>query len=124
MKCFSYDNAGTSSRVAPYKPYTRSDTIACKMLENVLCDVDQPWDQAIPTASGRANRCKARKIPSLRRTDEFWPWPLVTRDFLQPLWKLQCLFRIFRNGQEMRIKSECGSGHRQEYIDWLKKSRV
>jgi len=109
--------------VAPSKPKTRSDTAACKMLENGLCDVDRPWDKAILSSSGRANRGKARKIPSLRRTDEFWPWPLVTRDFIQPLWKLQYLFRIFRNREERHIKRQ-GLGQQQEYIDWLKYSRV
>ena len=53
---------------------------------NVLCEVGRPWEQPLPKAVSD-NRGKARKIPALRDTDVFWPWPLIRRDFLQPVWK-------------------------------------
>ena len=92
MRPFSWDYAGTSGRAAPSKRITRSNTVVCKMLENVLCEVGLPWE---PKAVSD-NRGKARKIPALRDTDVFWPWPLILRDILQPVWKQQILFRIFR----------------------------
>ena len=104
MRPFSWDYAGTSGRAAPSKRITRSDTVVCKMLKNVLCEVVRPWEQQIPKAVSDNRRGKARKIPALRDTDVFWPWPLIRRDCLQPVWKQQILFRIFRRRAARRIE--------------------
>lgn len=124
MRPFSWDYAGTSGRAAPSKRITRSDAVVCKMLENVLCEVGRPWEQPSPKAVSD-NRGKARKIPALRDTNVFWPWPLIRRDFLQPVWKQQILFRIYRRRAERRIEKMRLLGYtEQQYLEWLKQSRV
>ena len=126
MRPFSWDYAGTSGRAAPSKRITRSYAVVCKMLENVLCEVGRPWEQPLPKAVSD-NRRKARKIPALRDTDVFWPWPpaLIRCDCLQPVWKQQILFRIFRRRAEKRIeKMRLFCYTEQQYLERLKHSRV
>ena len=118
---------GTSSCAPPPKRITRSDVIARTMLENVLCDVGRPWEQPI-TVGVSASRGTARKIPALRSTDVFWPWPLIRRDFLQPVWKQQFLFKLFRHKEERRMEYMRRIGfteqYRQYYLDQLRISLV
>ncbi len=91
------------------------------MLEIVLVEVDWPWDNDFGAIRG-----KARKIPSLRDTNVCWPWPLIHRDLLRPVWKQQILFRLLRRREERRIEALRQFGYRLQrpYIDWLKNSRV
>ena len=125
MKRFSWDYAGTSGCAAPSKRITRSDMVVCKMLDNVLCEVVRPWEQLIPKEVSY-NRGKARKIPALRRTDVFGPLPLIRREFLQPVWKQQYLFRLFRRRAEKCIEKMrlIGCCKEQRYLEWLKHSLV
>ena len=41
-------------------------------------------------------RGKAKKIPAVRPTDVYWPWPLTHADLALPVWKQQLLFRLKR----------------------------
>lgn len=118
--------AGTSIVCAPPpKRVTRSDMFARKMLENVLCDAYRPWEQPIPNAVSSAKRAKARKIPALRHSDVFWPWPLMSRDLLQPLWKQQHLFRLCRQNAESRMNYLRHFGFsEQQYLEQLKLAHV
>jgi hypothetical protein len=89
----SYDNAGTSSRMAPSKPKTHNDTVGLKMNENVLGEVDWPGITTLVPFG-------ARKIPSLLDSDVCWSWPLIHRVLLQPVWKQHILFRLLRRREE------------------------
>ena len=116
------DCAGSSNCAAPSKRITRSDTLAIQMLNYVLCDIDRPWEQSIYSNTVSANRGKAKKIPD---TDVFWPWLLISRDLLQPLWKRQHLFRLCRQNAERHMNYLCHFGFsEQQYLDQLKLAHV
>jgi hypothetical protein len=86
-----------------------------------------PWEQLI-TVGVNANLGTARKIRALRSTDVFWPWQLICRDFLQPVWKQQVLFKLFRRTEERRMEHMSRIGftkqYRQYYLNQLKISLV
>jgi hypothetical protein len=80
-------------RSAP-KRITRSDTFSRLMMESLRSDWpgEEP-SSGIYTAGARG---KAKKIPALRPTDVYWPWPLKRADLSLPVWKQQRLFRLNR----------------------------
>jgi hypothetical protein len=110
---------GTSSGAPPSKRITCSDMFACKMLENMLCDVDRPWEQHISSNAVSANRGKARKIPALHPTGVFCPWQLFRRDVLQPVWKQQHLFSLClqREERHMKCMHRISISEQQIYLD-------
>ena len=83
-------------RSAP-KRITRSDTVSRLMMESLRFDWpgEEP-SSGIFTAGGTGARGKAKRIPALRPTDVYWPWPLKRADLALPVWKQQLLFRIKR----------------------------
>jgi hypothetical protein len=91
------------------------------MLEIVLVEVDPPWDNDFGAIRG-----KARKISSLLDTDVCWPWALIHRNLLQPVWKQQILNRLLRRREKRRIEALHQFGYRLQrpYIDWLKNSLI
>jgi hypothetical protein len=84
----------TLRRSAPPKRITRGDTISRLMMESLRPD----WPGKEPSSGiyTVGARGKAKKIPALRPTDVYWPWPLNRADLALPVWKQQLLFRIRR----------------------------
>ena len=81
-------------RSAP-KRITRSDTVSRLMMESLRSD----WPGEVPSSgiyTAGATRGEAKKIPALRPTDVYWPWPLKRADLALPVWKQQRLFRLNR----------------------------
>ena len=84
-------------RSAP-KRITRSDTLARLMMETLR--FDWPGEEPSSVNYTVSARGKAKKIPALRRTVVYWPWPLKRADFALPVWKQQLLFRLRRGYEE------------------------
>jgi hypothetical protein len=76
------------------KRITRSDTLSRLMMESLR--PDWPGEEPSSGIYTVGARGKAKKIPALRPTDVYWPWPLKRADLALPVWKQQLLFRIRR----------------------------
>ena len=90
----SFARQDALGRSAP-KSITRSDTFSRLMMESLRSD----WPGEVPSSgiyTAGATRGEAKKIPALRPTDVYWPWPLKRADLALPVWKQQRLFRLNR----------------------------
>ena len=59
--------------------------------DTLFSDFDRPcWVQ------GTGFKAAGRKIPALRTSDPFWPFPITRDVYALPVWKHQMAFRINR----------------------------
>ena len=72
------------------------------MMENLR--FDWPGEEPSSVNYTVSARGKAKKIPALRPTDVYWPWPLKRADIALPVWKQQRLFRLNREYEERRME--------------------
>jgi hypothetical protein len=82
-------------RRSAHKRITRGDTISRLMMESLRPD----WPGEEPSSgiyTVGAARGKVKKIPALRPSDAYWPWPLKRADLALPVWKQQLFFRLRR----------------------------
>ena len=89
------------------------------------------WPGEEQSSGNYGARGKAKKIPALRPTDVYWPWPLKRADLALPVWKQQRLFRLNREYEERRMEGLQGLGFtktnwfdRQTYFAQLQISHV
>ena len=95
--------------------------------DTLFSDFDRPWWVHGKVSTG--SKAAGRKIPSLRTSesgsDPFLPFPITRDVYALPVWKQQILFRIYRRRAERRIEKMRPLGYtEQQYLEWLKQSRV
>jgi len=73
--------------VDPSRPVVRPDCSPKLLMSHMS---QQCWVQ------GTGSKAAGRKIPALRTSDPFWPFPITRDVYALPVWKHQMAFRINR----------------------------